>query len=130
MLAKWEPIGDAPSVSAAEEVTEKMDVKGQERQPCDMTLVFRQARGTDRDECGARDPMREHMMPAPVGIDACHKREPVEIRCDSSVGDQEPVPSFREMLPYQPRNNEMTGKVQGTLPTVFMLSVAGGTTTK
>lgn len=130
MLAEWEPIGDAPSVSAAEEVTEKMDVKGQERQPCDMTLVFRQARATDRDECGARDPMREHMMPAPVGIDACHKREPVEIRCDSSVGDQEPVPSLREMLPYQPRNNEMTGKVQGTLPTVFMLSVAGGTTTK
>lgn len=125
MPAEWEPIGEAPAVPAAEEVTEQMDVKGQERQPRDTTLVVRYARGTDRDECGTRDPMREYMMPLSVGIDTSHKRKPVKIRCDAGVGNQEPVPSLREMLSHQPGDNEMTGKMHGTLSRGCGVSVAG-----
>lgn len=125
MPAEWEPIGEAPSVPTPEEVTEQMDVKGQERQPRNTTRLFRQARGTDHDERGARDPMRQHMMPLSVGIDACHKRKPVKIRCDSGVGNEDPVPPLRKMLSHQPRDNEMTGKMHGTLPTGFRSSVAG-----
>jgi hypothetical protein len=125
MLAEWKPIGEAPSLPTPEEVTEQVDVKGQERQPCDTTLVLRQARGTDHDKRGTRDSMCQYMMPLSVGIDTSHKRKSVKIGCDSGVGNQEPVPSLREMLPYQPRDNEMTGKMQGMLPKGFRSSVAG-----